>query len=57
MVVLDKLLAFVQHPRDREWIIMSNPYLAPRTYVDAVGVLGYGPSAHMHRAYTVTEPT
>ena len=56
IAVFDKLIAFVQKPRDREWIILRNNSLAPRRYVDAVAIPNTDFWGHLLRIYVVTEP-
>ena len=57
IVVFDELIAILQAPLEKEWNILRNPEFFDRnSYVDAMGIPGYGTSSHLHRVYAVTYP-
>jgi hypothetical protein len=57
IVVFDYLIAILQAPLEKEWNILRNPEFFDRnSYVDAMGIPGYGTSSHLHRVYAVTYP-
>ena len=53
IAVFDKFIAIIEQPRDRDWIILLNDYLAPATYVDAFAISRL---YSMDSIYAVTQP-
>ena len=53
IAVFEKFIAIIHGPRDTDWIILRNDYLAPTRYVDAIAI---AMGEYEERIFAVTEP-